>query len=48
MLTVSVEIPGVTDANQILEDLGKPGSLDLHTADETASKLLDGSDIAAG
>ena len=24
---INVEIPGVTDANQILEELGKPGSL---------------------
>ncbi len=28
---ITVEIPGVTDANEILEDLGKPGSLEFQT-----------------
>ncbi|MCR5467911.1 MAG: protein translocase subunit SecD [Lachnospiraceae bacterium] len=30
---ITVEIPGVTDANQILEDLGTPGSLEFQTPD---------------
>lgn len=30
---ITVEIPGVTDANAILEELGKPGSLEFRTAD---------------
>lgn len=30
---ITVEIPGVTDANQILEELGKPGSLEFQTSD---------------
>lgn len=30
---ITVEIPGVTDANEILEELGKPGSLEFQTSD---------------
>lgn len=30
---ITVEIPGVSDASQILEELGKPGSLEFQTAD---------------
>jgi SecD/SecF fusion protein len=30
---ISVEIPGVTDANEILEELGSPGSLEFQTSD---------------
>ena len=30
---ITVEIPGVTDANAILEELGKPGSLQFQTSD---------------
>ncbi len=30
---ITVEIPGVTDANEILEELGAPGSLEFRTAD---------------
>lgn len=33
---ITVEIPGVTDANTILADLGKPGSLEFRTPDGTA------------
>lgn len=33
---ITVEIPGVTDANTILEELGKPGSLEFQTADGKA------------
>lgn len=31
---ITVEIPGVTDANAILEELGKPGSLEFQTPEE--------------
>ncbi len=30
---ISIEIPGVTDANAILDELGKPGSLEFQTSD---------------
>ncbi|MCD8149136.1 MAG: protein translocase subunit SecD [Clostridiales bacterium] len=30
---ITVEIPGVTDANEILEELGSPGSLEFQTTD---------------
>lgn len=40
---INIEIPGVEDANAILEELGKPGSLEFqNTAGET---LLTGTDI---
>lgn len=32
---ITVEIPGVSDANMILEDLGNPGSLEFQLADGT-------------
>ena len=32
---ITVEIPGVTDANSILEELGNPGSLEFQTSDGT-------------
>ncbi|MBO5371570.1 MAG: protein translocase subunit SecD [Lachnospiraceae bacterium] len=32
---ITVEIPGVSDANAILEELGKPGSLEFQTEDGT-------------
>lgn len=41
---INVEIPGVSDANKILEELGKPGSLEFQ--DESGNVVLDGSDIA--
>ncbi len=41
---INVEIPGVTDANAILEDLGKPGSLSFQDAD--GNVVLEGTDIA--
>ena len=41
---INVEIPGVSDANKILEELGKPGSLEFQ--DENGNVVLDGSDIA--
>ncbi len=30
---IAIEIPGVSDANEILEELGKPGSLEFQTPD---------------
>ena len=41
---INVEIPGVSDANKILEELGKPGSLQFQ--DTTGKVLVDGTDIA--
>lgn len=41
---INVEIPGVSDANKILEDLGKPGSLEFQ--DEDGNVVMDGTDIA--
>ena len=41
---ISVEIPGVTDANAILEELGKPGTLEF--MDPNYETVLEGSDIA--
>ncbi len=32
---ITVEIPGVSDANAILEDLGNPGSLEFQLPDGT-------------
>ena len=40
---ITVEIPGVTDANKILEELGKPGDLSFQTEDGTV--VLTGSNI---
>lgn len=42
---ISVEIPGVSDANTILEELGKPGSLSF--MDEDGNVVLEGTDIAS-
>ncbi len=41
---IIVEIPGVTDANEILEALGKPGSLTFQDPD--GNDVIDGTDIA--
>ena len=41
---INIEIPGVTDANEILEELGKPGSLEFQ--DEEGNVVLEGTDIA--
>ncbi len=30
---INIEIPGVSDANAVLEELGKPGSLEFRTED---------------
>jgi len=40
---IAVEIPGVTDANTILEELGKPGTLEFQTSDGTT--FMDGTAI---
>lgn len=40
---INIEIPGVTDANKILEELGKPGSLQFTLAD--GSEVLTGTDV---
>ena len=41
---INIEIPGVTDANEILNTLGKPGSLSF--VDENGNEVLAGTDIA--
>ena len=40
---ITVEIPGVSDANQILEELGQPGSLEFQ--DEEGNVVLEGTDV---
>ena len=40
---INIEIPGVSDANKILEELGKPGSLEFTLADGT--EVLSGMDV---
>ena len=40
---INVEIPGVTDANQILEELGQPGSLEFQDSD--GNVVLEGTDV---
>lgn len=42
---INIEIPGVDDANAILEELGKPGSLSFMASDGT--EVLTGSDIVS-
>lgn len=41
---INIEIPGVNDANAILEELGKPGSLQFQTMD--GAVVLEGTDVA--
>lgn len=41
---INVDIPGVSDANAILEELGKPGSLTF--ADEAGKTILNGNQVA--
>ncbi len=41
---INIEIPGENDANAILEELGKPGSLTFQ--DENGNTVLEGTDIA--
>ncbi len=40
---INIEIPGETDANAILEELGKPGALEFRLTDGTV--VLDGSQV---
>ena len=40
---INVDIPGVTDANEILEQLGKAGSIGFY--DESGNLVIEGSDI---
>ncbi len=40
---INIEIPGVSDANKILEELGKPGSLEF--VDENDEVVLSGTDV---
>ena len=40
---INIEIPGVSDANAILDELGKPGSLEFQTQDGEA--VITGSDV---
>lgn len=40
---INIEIPGVTDANKILDELGKPGSLVLQ--DSEGNVVLEGTDV---
>lgn len=42
---INIEIPGVSDANVILEELGKPGSLKFQLEDGTV--VLDGTQISS-
>ena len=42
---INIEIPGVTDANAILVELGKPGSLEFQLSDGTV--VLDGSNVTS-
>ena len=41
---INIEIPGISDANAILEELGKPGSLIF--MDEDGNVVIDGTEIA--
>ncbi len=41
---INIEIPGVTNANEILDELGKPGSLEFKTEDGTT--VITGSDVS--
>ncbi len=40
---INIEIPGVTDANAILDELGKPGSLEFKTED--GETVITGADV---
>lgn len=42
---INIDIPGVSDANTILEELGKPGSLIF--CDETGKTVLDGTKVTS-
>ncbi len=42
---INIEIPGVSNADEILEDLGKPGSLEFQLSDGTV--ILDGTHVTS-
>lgn len=42
---INIDIPGVSDANSILEELGKPGSLIF--VDESGNTILDGKQVSS-
>ena len=42
---ITVEIPGVTDANEILDELGEPGTLSIQDTD--GNEILSGEDITS-
>ena len=42
---INIEIPGVSNADEILEDLGKPGSLEFQLEDGTV--ILDGTHVTS-
>ena len=42
---INIDIPGVTDANKVLEELGKPGSLQFY--DENWEVVLEGTDVSS-
>lgn len=44
---ITVDIPGATDANQVLQELGKPGTLIFCTdsSDPEGSKVMDGNQV---
>ena len=37
---ITIEIPGVTDADAVLEELGKPGSLEFFVASTTSGRCI--------
>jgi len=41
---INIEIPGVSDANAVLEELGKPGSLEFY--DKDGNLVLSGTEVA--
>ena len=41
---INIEIPGVSDANAVLEELGKPGSLSFQ--DSAGNVVLEGTDVS--
>ncbi len=41
---INIEIPGVSDANEILSELGQPGSLEFQTSD--GEVVLEGTDVS--
>ncbi len=41
---INIEIPGVSNANEILDELGKPGSLEFQTED--GATVITGSDVS--